>query len=396
MSTLETSAFTSRSAGTGQGAILLLSSVMPVMAIISLVPILPLLMSEFSNVPGSQFLVPMAMTIPALCVAIFSPLAGWLADRTGRKTLLVTALVLYAAFGIIPWFLDDLFQIIGARVLLGTMEAAIMTVATTLIGDYFVGERREKWIAMQVSATSIAAIVLIAVGGFLGEMLGSRGPFLLYLLALPIALAAAIVLFEPSIGNEGSAETKVKFPYNAVLPLIATTLGVGVVFYTIIVQLGPILQLSGPVSPAVIGILGAAGNLSVGLGTYIFHQIKGKAGHLPLALGLALAATGYAGAGLSGNLFVIAACAAIACVGSGIMLPNMLTWTMRRLPAEMRGRGTGMWTGAFFLGQFLAPLFVAAVAGVVGGLGAALAAIAAAVAVGAVLALMVRPKQVVA
>ena len=271
-----------------------------------------------------------------------------------------------------------------------------MTVATTLIGDYFVGERREKWIAMQVSATSIAAIVLIAVGGFLGEMLGSRGPFLLYLLALPIALAAAIVLFEPSIGNEGSAETKVKFPYNAVLPLIATTLGVGVVFYTIIVQLGPILQLSGPVSPAVIGILGAAGNLSVGLGTYIFHQIKGKAGHLPLALGLALAATGYAGAGLSGNLFVIAACAAIACVGSGIMLPNMLTWTMRRLPAEMRGRGTGMWTGAFFLGQFLAPLFVAAVAGVVGGLGAALAAIAAAVAVGAVLALMVRPKQVVA
>ena len=63
---------------TRHGVVILAASVMPIMAIISLVPVLPLLEREFASVPGSAFLVPMALTIPALCVALFSPLAGWL------------------------------------------------------------------------------------------------------------------------------------------------------------------------------------------------------------------------------------------------------------------------------------------------------------------------------
>lgn len=375
-------------AGSRHGIIILAASVMPIMAIISLVPVLPLLMREFAAVTGSEFLVPMALTIPALCIALFSPLAGWLSDQLGRKTLLVTALLLYAAFGIIPWFLDDLFQIIGARVALGIVEAIIMTVATALIGDYFAGERREKWIALQVAMGSLAAIALIAIGGGLGELFGSRGPFLLYLVAVPIALAAAVILFEPRVqaGNHGIA--KAGFPYGAVLPLVVTTLGVGIVFYTVIVQLGPILELSGAVSPGTIGLIGAGTNLGVGLGTLIFDRLKEKAGPVLLALGLGTAAIGYVGAGLSSVLPMIAAFAILACIGSGILLPNMLTWTMRRLPAEMRGRGTGMWTGAFFLGQFLAPIAAASTMQVTGGLANALIAYAGIIAIGAIAALL--------
>lgn len=368
------------------GVVLLAASIMPVMAIISLVPVLPLLMREFAGIEGSAFLVPIALTIPALCVAVFSPVAGWLADRLGRKRLLVGALILYAACGILPWFLADLFNIIAARIALGMTEAVIMTVATTLIGDYFVDERREKWIALQVATTSVAAIILIAVGGVLGEILGSRGPFLLYLLGLPIAAVAALILFEPRANGQSAESGRSVFPFATVLPLVAITLGVGIVFYTMIVQLGPILELSGPVSPATIGLVGAITNLSVGGGTFIFHQLKQHAGKMPLALGLLLAAIGYAGAGYATSLMLIAGFAALACVGSGILLPNMLTWTMRRLPTEFRGRGTGLWTGAFFLGQFLAPLVAAAVAGATSGLASALLVYAAVVAVGGIVA----------
>tara|TARA_R110001599_G_scaffold26390_12_gene93136 strand:- start:5483 stop:6679 length:1197 start_codon:yes stop_codon:yes gene_type:complete len=375
-------------AGTRQGIIILSASVMPIMAIISLVPVLPMLMREFASVEGSEFLVPMALTIPALCVALFSPVAGWLSDRLGRKTLLVVALLLYAAFGIIPWFLDDLFQIIGARVALGIVEAIIMTVATALIGDYFVGERREKWIALQVAVGSIAAIALIAIGGGLGELFGSRGPFLLYLVAIPIALAAAMILFEPEVQANDAALAKSGFPYRAILPLVFTTLGVGIVFYTVIVQLGPILELSGAVSPGIIGLIGAGTNLGVGLGTFAFDRLKDKAGPMLLALGLAVAAIGYIGIGLSSVLPMIGAFAILACIGSGILLPNMLTWTMRRLPAEMRGRGTGMWTGAFFLGQFLAPIVAASAMQATGGLANALTVYAGLIAIGAIAALL--------
>ena len=363
-------------AGTRHGIMILATSIMPVMAIIALVPVLPMLLQEFASVKGHQFLVPIALTVPALCVALFSPVAGWLSDRLGRKNLLVAALLLYAAFGIIPWFLHDLTHIIAARIALGVVEAIIMTVSTVLIGDYFEGERREKWISLQVSAASVSAIILIAASGALAEFLGSRGPFLLYLLAIPVAVAAATILFEPDVTHADRSTQTVGFPFGAILPLAITTVFVGVSFYTVIVQLGPILQISGEVPPIAIGLIGAVCNLAVGLGALIFHKSGREAGAGLLAMGLMVSALGYAGASLSGNMLIIAGFLVLAYVGSGIMLPNMLAWTMRSLPATMRGRGMGLWTGAFFLGQFFAPIVANAASGLTGGLAPALSAYA--------------------
>lgn len=377
------------SASTRHGAMIMIASVMPVMAIIALVPVLPMLLQEFGGTSGSEFLVPVALTVPALCVALFSPLAGWLADRLGRKSLLVAGLLLYAIFGIIPWFLDDLMQIIGARIVLGIVEAVIMTVSTVLIGDYFEGERREKWISLQVSAASVSAIILIAASGALAEILGSRGPFLLYLLAIPAALAAAVILFEPVVTRAQPSATTRDVSLKAVLPLAATTLFVGISFYTVIVKLGPILQISGDVPPLAIGLIGALCNVAVGVGALIFHKSGREAGAGLLALGLVVSALGYAGASVSGGLVPIAGFLVLASVGSGIMLPNMLTWTMRSLPPHMRGRGMGLWTGAFFLGQFLAPLIATTVTGLAGGLPMALLVFAGTLVTAAAVALLI-------
>lgn len=376
-----------REAGKAQGFILLATAVLPIMAIVSLIPVLPLLLGEFAGVPGSEFLVPMALTIPALCVALFSPVAGWLSDRIGRKQMMVWSLVLYAAFGILPWFLEDLFHIIAARFALGVVEAVIMTLATVLIGDYFAGERRERWIALQIAVGSVAAIVLIAIGGLLGELLGSRGPFLLYLVALPIALIAAIGLFEPARAATGPAHATQAFPFRVILPLAAITFGVGIIFYTVTVQLGPILEASGPVSPAQIGLLGALCNVAVAIGSFAFHRNSKSAGPKLLSVGLAVASIGYAGVVLAPGLFAMAGFAALVCFGSGLMLPNMLAWAMRLLPAAMRGRGMGLWTGSFFLAQFLAPLVLAAFSGLAGSLMQALMIYAFVAGAGAVLAM---------
>jgi hypothetical protein len=51
-----------------------------------------------------------------------------------------------------------------------------------------------------------------------------------------------------------------------------------------------------------------------------------------------------------------------------MLLPNMLAWTMRLLPANVRGRGTGLWTGAFFFAQFTAPLIATGMTKQTGGL----------------------------
>lgn len=92
-------------ASTKHGIILILAAIMPVMAVISLVPVLPMLLEEFKLVDGYEVLVPIAMTIPALCVALFSPLAGAISDKMGRKPLLIIALIIYSVIGILPYFL---------------------------------------------------------------------------------------------------------------------------------------------------------------------------------------------------------------------------------------------------------------------------------------------------
>lgn len=373
-----------KEAGTAHGIILLLSAVMPIMAITSLIPVLPLLLREFAHIPGSNALVPIALTVPALCVALFSPLAGWLCDRVGRKRLLVGALVAYAVFGFLPWFLTDLAAIIASRVLLGVVEAVIMTVATALIGDYFEGERRQRWIAIQVAVSSIAATVLIALGGFLGDALGTRGPFLLYLTSLGIALAAAIVLHEPERPEQLTApRSGRRSAVVAVLPLALITFGIGFVFYTIFVQIGPILEETGSVTAGMVGLAGAIVNLGMVCGAAVFRKYAHKAGPVLLSAGLFLAAIGYAGVAVAGTFTAITAFATLVCFGIGIMLPNMLTWTMRTLPVEIRGQGLGIWTGAFFLGQFISPLFVGALAPVVGGISLVIGGIGLAIAVAA-------------
>lgn len=338
------------------------------MAIISLVPVMPLLGREFGPVPGSKALIPIALTVPALCVALFSPLAGWLSDRIGRKMLLFVALLGYAAIGIVPFFLTDLKQIIGARVGLGIFEAVIMTVATALIGDYYKGAAREKWIGIQVAVVSVSAIFLIAIGGALGDAIGSRGPFLMYLLAVPIALMVAWKLFEPAVIEKASGP-KESLPWKALAPLLVTTLGVGIFFYTTIVKLGDILLLSSEVTPGVIGAVGALFNIGVMLGTILFIRLKTKSsGAKLLAIGMLLFAVGYSGMGFSGSFSMTVAFSFITSLGAGLLLPTMLTWVMSILPGNVRGRGTGLWTGMFFLGQFIAPLVAVALYKPVGGL----------------------------
>ena len=59
--------------------------------------------------------------------------------------------------------------------------------------------------------------------------------------------------------------------------------------------------------------------------------------------------------------------------GNGLLLPSLLTWALSSLGFEQRGRGTGVWTSAFFIGQFVCPLVVLALTGAIGGLGSALA-----------------------
>ena len=198
--------------------------------------------------------------------------------------------------------------------------------------------------------------------------LNLRGPFLLYLVAIPIALLVFLKLFEPKAIEKTSASGK-NLPRKTLLPLLIITLAVGVFFYTVIVSLGDILLLVEEVSPAQIGLIGAAVNLGVMIAASSFIKLKGNSsGPRLLAIGFSLFSIGYVGMGVSSSIAGSVTAAIITSLGAGFLLPCMLAWVMSILEAGDRGKGTGLWTGMFFLGQFVAPLVVVALSGPLAGL----------------------------
>jgi MFS family permease len=355
---------------------------LPILGAVLIAPVLPQMHDHFAHVPGVDVLVPMALTIPALSLALLAPFAGVLVDRLGRKRLLVVSTVLYAILGTAPLWLDSLGAIVASRALVGVAEAAIMTCSTTLIGDYYSGRQRDRYLAMQTMCASISATAFFVLGGAAGSA-GWRAPFWAYAVSLLLAPAMAAFLPRPRpadhadesslTASEPMAERP--FPWRPLAGTCALTLFGAILFYTVQVEMAFLLNDMGVSNPGVIGLATAGSSAAVVIGAAVFAKAgRSPQAWLPTAFGLS--ALGFAVIWLAPNPVVLTTGAVINCLGSGIMLPSLLTLAMSKLHYADRGRGTGLWTGFFFLGQFICPLVVLALASAAGTLANALGVLA--------------------
>jgi MFS family permease len=361
--------------GTLQGVVLLLPITLSVMGIVVLIPVLPQILAEFSTVPHYEYLVQGGvLTMPALCIAIFSPFAGWLADRVGRRGLLMSAMLVHAVVGVAPIFLHDLYAIIASRVVVGISEAVVMTASTTLIGDYFKGHDRERWLANQTALASLSAVFLILIAGWLGSAFGWRGPFTVYASSAVLMLGVWWFTWEPEdeageTVDHIPAEARHPFPWARMIGICAITLCASIMFYTVQTQNGIALDELGVTDASRIGLYTSLASLGVPLGTFIF---RGASTRLPVGLLLAVEflviGLGFVGMAKSSQTAPYLVAAAVNQIGCGMILPTLLTWAVRGLAFEIRGRGTGLWQGTFSVGQFLSGIVVTFFGKQVGGL----------------------------
>lgn len=357
-----------RTAGTVQGLALTIPITLSVMGIVLLAPVLPQMHAQFKDVPGADFLVPLTLTIPAACVALFSAPAGWLADRFGRRFLLMASIVVYALFGIAPYFLDDLGAIFATRVVLGLAEAVIMTTSTTMIADVFSGAQRDRWLANQTAVASLSSLALFVIGGALGVH-GWRAPFLVYLSALVMLLGVWLFTWEPEHRTPLSgARSSAPLPWVRLGGICAVTFLASVFFYILQVQLSVALTERGVTAPDRIGMLTALASLGVPVGTFVFRT---AARHLStgrlLALEFAIIAVGFVGMTHASDYRTFLAFGALNQLGCGMTLPTLLTWAVRGLVFSNRGRGTGIWQSVFSIGQTASAIAIPAMARALGG-----------------------------
>ena len=154
-------------------------------------------------------------------------------------------------------------------------------------------------------------------------------------------------------------------------PCLVTLFG-GMVFYALLVELSFVLTGVGVTSTATIGGISAIMSLATASerrpshGCPAIHPARcyrSSSACPPSAWSLVFSSTA---------LPVITLGAVFTGFGTGLLLPTLLTWAVNRLRFEQRGRGTGLWTGTLFIGQFLSPILLAAIGAGVGGLQPAL------------------------
>jgi MFS family permease len=383
-----------RQADWRQGWILVMSGFLPVMAIIALSPTLPTLLAHFKDVGNPQLMVPLLITAPSACIALFAPAAGAIADRFGRRNLMLWAMCVYGIGGFIPFFIDDFWAVVAGRVVIGIGEAAVLTVANTLMADYFDEKARHRWLMLQGLVGSVLGSVTIACSGFLAAK-GWQWPFAVYGVAFPILLASIFYLFEPQprvrAAQAGAPRAATsRFPRMVALGVCGVTVLLSVIYYVQVIHFSVLLKGLGVDNPESIGLAMAIPSIGVPIGSVLFKLTTRFGVRSQIALVFLCYCIGLTGIGLAPGYKVALAFAFVQQLANGIIVPALIAFAQSRFSFEHRGRGMGWWSSAFFVAQFLSPAFVGAVRGVAGGLQPAFVVFGVVAGIGAVVTVLVR------
>jgi MFS family permease len=164
-----------------------------VLGVSTVSPALPRIVSELGI---SKQQVGLLITIFTLPGVILTPLLGVLADRIGRRRVIVPALLLFGIAGSACSLARSFEILLLLRFLQGIGAAPLGSLNVTLIGDLFIGRQRITAMGYNAAVLSAGTAIYPAIGGAVA-MLGWYYPFALPIFALPVALLV-LVRFKPA------------------------------------------------------------------------------------------------------------------------------------------------------------------------------------------------------
>ncbi len=192
------------------------------LALSGMAPVMPMIGKEFAGTPGADMLVRLMMSGLSAAMIAGALLSGMLASRVGQMRLLMIALSLYALSGAAIFFLDNLHVMVACRMIQGVANAAAGVLVMALITTRVPPHLRDKWLGFYTVAGTFGVLLLIgAVGALAAE--GWRYTFLLFLIALPVAL-----LIYATLPTETGAERAAAVAARAVpagIPWVLTLFG---------------------------------------------------------------------------------------------------------------------------------------------------------------------------
>lgn len=174
-------------------------------------PLLPDLMAAFGMGAGRAGLL---VSVYAIAAAVISFAIGPLSDRTGRRKMLIAALILFTAATLLCGLAWDYVSLVAFRAVTGAAAGVLSLNITACIGDHFPYKRRGAAMGLVMSGYFAAMILGVPAGAFVAEAWSWRWAFgafagaglLLWAPALAVLPHRVAVARKVSLGGTGGAD----------------------------------------------------------------------------------------------------------------------------------------------------------------------------------------------
>jgi predicted MFS family arabinose efflux permease len=300
------------------------------------------------------------MTFPAPAMAFGAPLIGWLAGKLGKRNTLLVSMLAYGILGAAGAYMPDLFSLLVSRILLGVAAAGYVTIAVSLIGDYYTGEgARDRLLGWFAVIGGGGSLVVLYLAGLMTKIADWHAPFALYLTAIPLFVLALFVVTEPHRVEAAHAGVQPSDSIWGAWTIYALIVLISISMYAVTIQGAYIMSEGGITDPSTQSNVILFATIGSMVGAYLYRFVRPGFGfHLTLALTWGVLAIGNAGFASTVNVYLLALFATSAGIGSGLMQPLTQTTTLNLVTPAASARAIGMALGCIFLGQFIHPFVV--------------------------------------
>jgi len=342
--------------------VLVMAGMMTVMAGALISPTLPAIQSYFSFVPSIELITPLVLTIVALSCLVFAPVMGYLLDRTSKRKIFLTSLLLFALSGSAGLYLNSVWMLVASRVILGLAVAGISACTLTLAGDFFAGSERNGLISVITAFMSLGGMIFVPLSGYLTEF-SWHLPFAVYLFPLLILPLAFIAIPNPKRETStGKIITQIPSKEKALKKsIIVMIYALGfcsmAFLYIMTVQIPFYIKALAIGTSFISGIVIATLCLFETVSILIYGRIPIKPSYVVGSFFL-LESLGFFILSIASSVWMFMVGAILVGSGIGLMVPATNTWITVNTPITSRGKYIGGLVALFYLGQFSAPFLV--------------------------------------
>jgi len=323
-----------------------------IMSNVAIITTLPHLKDYFLDEENIEFLSRLMITLPSLSIALLAPFLGHLIQKVGKYKSTIIALFLFSIVGSAGLYLESLYMILFSRLLLGVTVAVLMIVSTSLVGDYFDGEARHKFMGMQSAFISLGGVFFVIGGGFLSD-LNWRYSFGIYLVGFLLIPLVAKFLKERNVLN---SSITADFNANLIVIYLLSFL-LMIVFYILPTQMPFLIINHFGASGSLAGSIIALAFLSNGVGALSFSHFRKRYTFGTIYLiGMAIISIGFILIGLVRDVHLFFFTSPIMGFGGGLLMTNMSAWMLSRAHHTKRVKSSGYLTSSLFAGQFFSPI----------------------------------------